>query len=117
MCTDILLYPQCALMYATLSVDILTVFSNSKCMCVLPASVAKLKELIKEQTDLDPSYQELFYENLPYRSAHPEPAAKLPLTTVWTTILCVYYTMLKSTVYKLKFPQQATQLKSNLVCS
>ena len=45
-------------------------------------SVKKLKELIKEQTNLDPYYQELFYENLPYYLGQPEPAAKLPITTV-----------------------------------
>ena len=49
-------------------------------------SVGKLKELIQKQTDLDPRYQELFFENLPYKPAHPEPAAKLPFTTV--RIIC-----------------------------
>jgi TANK-binding kinase 1 len=46
-----------------------------------PDGVGKLKELIQKQTDLDPRYQELFFENLPYKPAHPEPAAKLPFTT------------------------------------
>ena len=44
--------------------------------------VQKLKLLIKEQTDLDPHYQELFYENLPYKPGQAEVAAKLPTTTV-----------------------------------
>lgn len=46
-----------------------------------PDGVSRLKLLIKEQTDLDPHYQELFYENLPYRPGHAVMASKLPTTT------------------------------------
>ena len=48
-------------------------------------------ELIQKQTDLDPRYQELFFENLLYRPAHPEPAAKLPFTTVWALAIDLLY--------------------------
>ena len=53
--------------------------------------VQKLKLLIKEQTDLDPHYQELFYENLPYKPGQAEVAAKLPTTTVsWLDYITLY---------------------------
>ena len=59
---------------------------------VMCCSVHKLKLLIKEQTDLDPCYQELFYENLPYRPAQAELAAKLPTTTVSSWHVHITYT-------------------------
>ena len=34
------------------------------------------------QTGLDPEYQEIFYENLPYRPHGLMPASKLPITSV-----------------------------------
>jgi hypothetical protein len=67
---------------------VIDVFCVYSCTChkmyinpMEPDGVHKLKLLIKEQTDLDPCYQELFYENLPYRPAQAELAAKLPTTT------------------------------------
>ncbi|CAI8048055.1 hypothetical protein GBAR_LOCUS26548, partial [Geodia barretti] len=63
-----------------------------------PDGVGKLKELIQKQTDLDPRYQELFFENLPYKPAHPEPAAKLPFTTV-----CIYGSLYSCNNYQSKF--------------
>ncbi len=34
------------------------------------------------QTGLDPAYQEIFYENLPYRPPSEMPSSNLPITTV-----------------------------------
>lgn len=34
------------------------------------------------QTDLEPNFQELFFENLPYQPQEPVHASKLPTTTV-----------------------------------
>ncbi len=48
------------------------------CVCRL----AKLKELICAQTRLDPKFQEIFYENLPYKPVTPIMAGQLPVTTV-----------------------------------
>ena len=45
-------------------------------------SVRKLKELIHRQTSLDPQYQELFFENLPYQPSELVTTSKLPDTTV-----------------------------------
>ena len=66
---------------------------------VMCCSVHKLKLLIKEQTDLDPCYQELFYENLPYRPAQAELAAKLPTTTVSSWHVHVHIHMCTLHVY------------------
>ena len=45
-------------------------------------SVRKLKELIHQQTGLDPKFQELFFENLPYQPSESVATSKLPNTTV-----------------------------------
>lgn len=45
-------------------------------------SFSRLKQLIQMQTGLEPNYQELFYENLPYTQTDPLLASKLPNTTV-----------------------------------
>ena len=90
----------CITDYACISVHtmymyVCTVFlywSIPQSLYVYSHSVKKLKELIKEQTNLDPYYQELFYENLPYYLGQPEPAAKLPITTVRALILHLYST-------------------------
>lgn len=44
--------------------------------------VERLKHLIHMQTGLEPQFQELFFENLPYKPVEPTAAAKLPITTV-----------------------------------
>ena len=45
-------------------------------------SVIRLKAQIQMQTGLEPDYQELFFENLPYQPQEPVPASKLPTTAV-----------------------------------
>ena len=42
----------------------------------------RLKAGIQMQTDLEPNFQELFFENLPYQAQGPVHASKLPTTTV-----------------------------------
>ena len=40
------------------------------------------------QTGLEPQFQELFFENLPYKPVEPTAAAKLPITTVRALASC-----------------------------
>ena len=69
--------------------------------------LAKLKELIYAQTKLDPKFQEIFYENLPYKPTTPIMASQLPVTTVTTkqSIWSKDGIMLATVVVKIKFPQ------------
>ena len=50
--------------------------------CTVYCSFVRMKQLIQMQTGLEPDYQEIFYENLPYCPIGPLPTHKLPTTTV-----------------------------------
>jgi len=60
--------------------------------------LAKLKELIFAQTKLDPKFQEIFYENLPYKPATPIMASQLPATTVTIYIASFFHIILMANV-------------------